>query len=245
MIWLSENFLNRPAPGEFARVQTQLKSYVREFPLADKPGMLLLGEPGTGKTHLAVAVSIRAWWAPPAGGAVVGAGVAIMHFLGMSALDVPGHVGWSVTLVLASILIGIVLATMALAITLRRDTAATTVGGALLLTLAIAFMHFTAMGAVEIAPDPTHVLGSRSLSPDWLAIVLVSLACAVLGMSLIGAVADRRFREHNTHLAAALDNLSTERPLPERRSKRRLKGSPSIRFPTATSQSAIAREGAG
>lgn len=34
---------------------TLVRSYAREFPVCDKPGLLLIGEPGTGKTHLAVA----------------------------------------------------------------------------------------------------------------------------------------------------------------------------------------------
>jgi DNA replication protein DnaC len=36
-------------------VLMQVRSFVREFPAADHPGLLLIGEPGTGKTHLAVA----------------------------------------------------------------------------------------------------------------------------------------------------------------------------------------------
>lgn len=32
-----------------------VRSYVREFPAPDKPGLLFIGNPGTGKTHLAVA----------------------------------------------------------------------------------------------------------------------------------------------------------------------------------------------
>jgi DNA replication protein DnaC len=32
-----------------------VKAYVRQFPAGDKPGLLLIGEPGSGKTHLAVA----------------------------------------------------------------------------------------------------------------------------------------------------------------------------------------------
>jgi len=37
-------------------VLMQVRSFVREFPAQDHAGLLLIGEPGTGKTHLAVAV---------------------------------------------------------------------------------------------------------------------------------------------------------------------------------------------
>jgi DNA replication protein DnaC len=37
-------------------VLMQVRSYVREYPTEDRPGLLLVGDPGTGKTHLAVAV---------------------------------------------------------------------------------------------------------------------------------------------------------------------------------------------
>jgi DNA replication protein DnaC len=36
-------------------VLLQVKNFVREFPSEDRPGLLLVGDPGTGKTHLAVA----------------------------------------------------------------------------------------------------------------------------------------------------------------------------------------------
>jgi DNA replication protein DnaC len=40
---------------ELAQVLLTVRSFVREFPNEKRPGLLLVGEPGTGKTHLAVA----------------------------------------------------------------------------------------------------------------------------------------------------------------------------------------------
>lgn len=37
-------------------VLMQVRSYLREFPASERPGLLLAGDTGTGKTHLAVAV---------------------------------------------------------------------------------------------------------------------------------------------------------------------------------------------
>lgn len=40
---------------QMAAVLLTVRSYVREFPQPEQPGLLFIGEPGTGKTHLAVA----------------------------------------------------------------------------------------------------------------------------------------------------------------------------------------------
>jgi len=40
---------------QMAAVLLTVRSYVREFPQPQQPGLLFIGEPGTGKTHLAVA----------------------------------------------------------------------------------------------------------------------------------------------------------------------------------------------
>src|SRR5258707_7999274 len=69
---------------------------------------------------LAVAVSGRSRWAAPLGGAIVGGGIAGMHYLGMSALVVPGNVTWSADLVLVSIGLGMALGALALYIASRR-----------------------------------------------------------------------------------------------------------------------------
>ncbi|MFN0169913.1 MAG: ATP-binding protein [Bryobacteraceae bacterium] len=46
---------NPVARSGLASVMLTVKSFVRDYPSDKKPGLLLIGEPGTGKTHLAVA----------------------------------------------------------------------------------------------------------------------------------------------------------------------------------------------
>lgn len=54
-----DNFLlpeaNEIAHRALGRVMGNVRTYTREFPYGEKPGLLLIGETGTGKTHLAVA----------------------------------------------------------------------------------------------------------------------------------------------------------------------------------------------
>jgi methyl-accepting chemotaxis protein len=157
---------------------------------------------------LAVAAIVPARWSDALGGAIVGGGVACMHYTGMMAIELPGHVRWDPLLVTTSVIIGMLIAMAALVIAGRHTGRKWTFVAAVLLTLAIVSHHFTAMGAVEVVPDPTRVINAFSLSPGLLAVAIAGVATAVLSTSLAGAFIDRRLREQNARLASALDNMT-------------------------------------
>ena len=129
---------------------------------------------------LSVAMSGRARWAAAIGGAIVGGGIACMHYLGMSAVELPGQITWVWYLVIISVIGGMLFGMAALALAVRRDNIRGTAIAALLLTLAIVSHHFIAMGAVEIVPDPTRVINAFSLSPTSLALAIAGAAFGIL-----------------------------------------------------------------
>ena len=157
---------------------------------------------------LGIAAYSRGIWGSAIGGAVVGAGVACMHYLGMWAVEIPGRIRWDVGLVTVSIVIGMLFGMGALAAAARGSSKRWTVAAALLLTLAIVSHHFTAMGAVEVVPDPTREISRFSIPPLWLALTIATVAAVILGAALAGTIMDRRVRERNLQLASALDNMS-------------------------------------
>jgi methyl-accepting chemotaxis protein len=147
-------------------------------------------------------------WGTPVGGAVIGAGVACMHYLGMWAVELPGTIVWSMDLVAASILIGMLLGSAAMVVATRRHTAAATVTAAVLLMLAIVSHHFTAMGAVQIIAGGEPQGVASELSPFWFALTIASVTAAVLGISLVSAFADSRVSRQNGLLRTALNTMS-------------------------------------
>lgn len=47
---------NPVARNALATVMVQVRKYANDFPVVDRPGLLFIGDPGCGKTHLAVSV---------------------------------------------------------------------------------------------------------------------------------------------------------------------------------------------
>ena len=159
----------------------------------------------------AVAVNGRSRWAAPAGGAIVGAGVVCMHFLGMAALELPGRITWAADLASVAIVLGVVFGTAAVAVALWDNRLGSSIAASILLTLSIVALHFIAMGAVVIVPDPGRALGGLTLSPGAMALAIAGAALAVIGMCMVASFGDRRTKgllhARNVLLDAALNNM--------------------------------------
>ena len=192
---------------------------------------MLAYDPGAGATYsvgitvlsLAFAVAITALGLAVAlsdihrravaiGGAVVGIGVAAMHYTGMMALEIPALIIWSPRIVVASILFGSVFAALALSVAARRENVAHAAAATVLLTVAIVSLHFTAMGAITLIPDPSIVDDGIAIPPPVLSFLTAAAAGIILGMSLIASVIDRRskreLRRQKLVLDTALENMS-------------------------------------
>ncbi len=126
------------------------------------------------------------------GGAIMGLGVAAMHYIGMAALIMPAVAHYDLKLVALSVLIAIVACVVALLLAHRVAHFALKLLSALLMGGAVVAMHFTGMAAFMCGP----VTGESAVAPGLSA---TALAAGVAGTSgtilLIGlglAVIDRR-----------------------------------------------------
>ncbi|MDA9392083.1 diguanylate cyclase [Bradyrhizobium sp. CCBAU 45394] len=161
---------------------------------------------------LSISVSVTRTIPVALGGAVVGGGVAAMHYTGMMALEIPARIGWATDTVAVSIVLGIVFGSLALVVAGRRDGVANALGATVLLTVAIVSHHFTAMGAAELTPDPSIVISGLSIPPASLSVLTASAAVAIIAIALAAAVLDRRAKgelgRQQVVLDTALENMS-------------------------------------
>ncbi|WP_454860180.1 MHYT domain-containing protein [Promicromonospora soli] len=84
------------------------------------------------------------------GGALAGAGVAAMHYMGMEAMQMSADVVYNPTYVIASVVIAIVAATAALWCTVHIRGTLATIVATLVMGLAVTGMHYTGMAGVSV-----------------------------------------------------------------------------------------------
>ncbi|MCJ2098553.1 EAL domain-containing protein [Methylobacterium sp. E-046] len=147
------------------------------------------------------------------GGAVAGGGIAAMHYTGMAAYQVPGHLLWNPALVVVSVGLGAALGAAALVVGLSSDGVRGRCLGAALLILAICGHHFTGMGAVTLLPDPAVTIPESAIRTDWLAAAVAVASCLILlmaGAALLIDLRERRRAAFERERLLSLANAAVE-----------------------------------
>lgn len=148
-------------------------------------------------------------WSPLVGGGVVGAGIGTMHFVGMSGVYVAGRIQWDQSLVLLSLLIGIVLTSAAAAEHRRKRTFVPWRSG-LLFALGICGLHFVAMAAAVVEPHSSFEFPADSIARNSLSLAVafnaVMIFLASFAIVLFNLVKHLR---QNLTIRAALDESET------------------------------------
>ncbi|WP_367718480.1 EAL domain-containing protein [Nitratireductor sp. GISD-1A_MAKvit] len=95
-------------------------------------------------------------------------------------------------LVAASLISGVALGALAIRIALVRSSEVRNIAASLTLTLAICSMHFTAMGAVSIVPDPAIEISQFSVPSAWLAGAVTLAAFMIFALTALALWVDIR-----------------------------------------------------
>ena len=121
----------------------------------------------------------------------MGAGIASMHYVGMSALHASAHLQHAVFFVIASIVIAIAASGLALWLAGGRGGRPPLLLSAIALGAAISGMHYTAMAGLTVHSAGPPQISAPALSSDLLAIVVAIVAFLVSGIFLLTQVPER------------------------------------------------------
>jgi EAL domain-containing protein (putative c-di-GMP-specific phosphodiesterase class I)/NO-binding membrane sensor protein with MHYT domain/GGDEF domain-containing protein len=132
---------------------------------------------------------------PLIGGTVVGLAVASMHYVGMSAMRMPGEaMTWRAPLVIASVLLGVVPAGLGLHVARSARRHGTNLMWALF-AASVLLLHFTAMGAMHVDGSMPMDMGSADLQArSALAITVAAMSFVTIGAGAVGYVIDTQSR---------------------------------------------------
>jgi NO-binding membrane sensor protein with MHYT domain len=153
----------------------------------------------------------RSVWKVLVGGPITGVSVALMHYTGMAAMRLNGHIDYDRNLVIASYAIAIVAATVALWFTVVVRGAIATGAAAVVMGIAVCSMHYTGMAAmhVQLSGNYADVPG---VDVNWFLapIVLFVLMVVIALVSAVMAVPSER----EAAASARLTEQMSARPEP-------------------------------
>lgn len=174
-----------------------------------------------GLTALSVVIAIFSFWSAflvagrkfSSGNSVIAGtlsslGVTAMHFIGMAAIIAPAIVRYDVGAIVGAFLILVICFSVAF-IAFGRLRGQTRIAiPALFAVLGVVALHFTAMSATVLAPDPSRFDPSAGQAHGWLLVAIVAATVGLIGLVLIGAFLDRLFTDLRGLADATLEGLA-------------------------------------
>jgi NO-binding membrane sensor protein with MHYT domain len=146
---------------------------------------------GLGLTIASLATS--PWLRFAGGGVLMGAGIAIMHYVGMAAIRGGCSISYSPVLVGASVVVAILSSMLALWLAFNLAGWKQTLAASVALGVAISGMHYTGMAAASFLPAAAIVeLSAPALSPALLASIVALAAFLICGGTLLTFLPDRK-----------------------------------------------------
>jgi PAS domain S-box-containing protein len=146
------------------------------------------------------------WGHALAGSAIMGSGIATMHYIGMAAMRLPAMHHYDSPLVILSVVVAIVMSLVALWLSFHlREHAKTTwpkkCASALVMGAGVAAMHYTGMAAARFTPSmmPLDLSHAVNVSPLGVA-GITSVTLLALGLVSISSLVDRRFAAQTSAL---------------------------------------------
>jgi PAS domain S-box-containing protein len=134
-----------------------------------------------------------------AGSALMGAGIASMHYIGMAAMRLPAICHFNSFLVILSVVFAVLISLAALWIAFHFRDEKTGVGweklaGAAVMGAGISVMHYTGMAAASFMPSGMPVDLSHAVSISTLGTAgIAAVTFIVLGLALLTSWMDKRF----------------------------------------------------
>jgi NO-binding membrane sensor protein with MHYT domain len=122
-----------------------------------------------------------------AGGVVAGFGVAAMHYMGMAAMRMSGHINYSPPIVALSIAIALVAATAALWLTVNVKGWQAMTGASLIMGAAVSGMHYTGMAALTIS-GPLGKPDSGTSAVDLLGPLILGIVALTVALVFVVAM---------------------------------------------------------
>jgi diguanylate cyclase (GGDEF)-like protein/PAS domain S-box-containing protein len=184
-------------------------------------------------------------------GIVMGLGVAAMHYIGMAALKMYPAITYDATIFALSIAIAIVAATSALRIIFAPKKAGWSQlkqqsCGAVVIGLAVAAMHYSAMAGTHFAVGSICSVDGRNVEPMLLAFIVTSVVLVLLGVGALANVIERSTALDQLRVAhVTLEESGTQLRRVERKLSGILETIPTVVWSMSTSHELLYMNPAG